>query len=99
MRSKQQHVCKVMNQYMINTNRKWILSQGIDFGFLKENIRAIQEKVWCSYPLPYIFKAFSDEHLSFIIHVVKVIYFMSILLFLDKISLVQIKHKTTAADI
>jgi len=30
---------------------------------------------------------------------VKVIQFMSILLFLDKSSLVQIKHKTTAADI
>jgi hypothetical protein len=24
MRAKQQHVCKEMNQYMINTNRKWI---------------------------------------------------------------------------
>jgi hypothetical protein len=30
MRAKQQHVCKVMNQYMINTNRKWILSFGIE---------------------------------------------------------------------
>jgi hypothetical protein len=24
MRDKQQHVCKEMNQYMINTNWKWI---------------------------------------------------------------------------
>ena len=29
MRAKQQHVCKEMNQYMINTNRKLILSFGI----------------------------------------------------------------------
>ena len=28
MRAKQQHVCKEMDQYMINTNRKWILSFG-----------------------------------------------------------------------
>jgi hypothetical protein len=31
MRAKQQHVCKEMNQYMINTNRKWILSFGIEW--------------------------------------------------------------------
>ena len=31
MRAKQQHVCKEMNQYTINTNRKWILSFGIDW--------------------------------------------------------------------
>jgi hypothetical protein len=31
IRAKQQHVCKVMNQYMINTNRKWILSFGIEW--------------------------------------------------------------------
>jgi hypothetical protein len=31
MRAKQQHVCKEMNQYMINANRKWILSFGIEW--------------------------------------------------------------------
>jgi hypothetical protein len=31
MWTKQQHVCKEMNQYMINTNRKWILSFGIEW--------------------------------------------------------------------
>jgi hypothetical protein len=31
MRAKQQHVCKEMNHYMINTNRKWILSFGIEW--------------------------------------------------------------------
>ena len=31
IRAKQQHVCKEMNQYMINTNRKWILSFGIEW--------------------------------------------------------------------
>jgi hypothetical protein len=31
MRVKQQHVCKEMNQYMINTKRKWILSFGIEW--------------------------------------------------------------------
>ena len=28
---KEQHVCKEMNQYMINANRKWILSFGIEW--------------------------------------------------------------------
>ena len=32
-RAKQQHVCKEMNQYMINTNRKWILSFGIEWTY------------------------------------------------------------------
>jgi len=31
MRAKQQHVCKEMNQYMINTNRKWSISFGIEW--------------------------------------------------------------------
>jgi hypothetical protein len=32
MRAKQQHVCKeMMNQYIINTNRKWILSFDIEW--------------------------------------------------------------------
>jgi hypothetical protein len=31
MRAKQQHVCKEMHQYMITTNRKWILSFGIEW--------------------------------------------------------------------
>jgi hypothetical protein len=30
MRAKQQHVSKEMNQYVINANRKWILSFGIE---------------------------------------------------------------------
>ena len=30
MPAKQHHVCKEMNQYTINTNRKWILSFGIE---------------------------------------------------------------------
>jgi hypothetical protein len=33
MRAKQQHVCKEMYQYMINTNRKWILSFGIEWTY------------------------------------------------------------------
>jgi hypothetical protein len=31
MRAKQQHVWQEMNQYMINANRKWILSFGIEW--------------------------------------------------------------------
>jgi hypothetical protein len=31
MLAKQQHVRKEMNQYMINTNSKWILSSGIEW--------------------------------------------------------------------
>ena len=31
MRAKQQHVCKEMNQYIIITNREWILSFGIEW--------------------------------------------------------------------
>jgi predicted nucleic acid-binding Zn ribbon protein len=31
MRAEQQHVCKEMNQYIINTNRKWIRSFGIEW--------------------------------------------------------------------
>ena len=31
MRAKQQHVCKEMNQYTNNTNRKWILSFSIEW--------------------------------------------------------------------
>ena len=31
IRAKHQHVCKEMNQYTINANRKWILSFGIDW--------------------------------------------------------------------
>lgn len=46
-----------------NEHPKLHTRQDIDFGFLKENIRAIQEKVWCC-PSPYIFKAFNDERLS-----------------------------------
>ena len=33
MPPKPEHVCKEMNQYMINTNRKWILSFGIDIQY------------------------------------------------------------------
>jgi hypothetical protein len=39
MRAKQQHVCKEMNQYMINTNRKWILS--LLYGFLSNFLGVI----------------------------------------------------------
>jgi hypothetical protein len=35
--SKQQHVCKEMNQYMINTNRIWILSFGIELEWSTRN--------------------------------------------------------------
>jgi len=31
MQAKQQHVCKEMNQYTNNTNRKWILSFSIEW--------------------------------------------------------------------
>ena len=31
MRAKQQHVCKEMNQYTNNTNRKWFLSFSIEW--------------------------------------------------------------------
>jgi hypothetical protein len=31
MRAKQQHVCKEMNQYTNNTNRKWFLSFSTEF--------------------------------------------------------------------
>jgi hypothetical protein len=31
IRAKQQHVCKEINEYMINTNWKWILSFGIEW--------------------------------------------------------------------
>ena len=31
MRAKQQHVCKEMNQYTCNTNRKWFLSFSIEW--------------------------------------------------------------------
>jgi hypothetical protein len=31
MRAKQQHVCKKMNQYTNNTNRKWFLSFSIEW--------------------------------------------------------------------
>ena len=31
MRAKQQHVCKGMNQYTSNTNRKWFLSFSIEW--------------------------------------------------------------------
>jgi hypothetical protein len=31
MRAKQQHVCKEMNQYTSNTNRKWFLSFSIEW--------------------------------------------------------------------
>jgi hypothetical protein len=36
MRAKQQHVCKEMNQHMINTNRKWIVSVVSD---VRERVR------------------------------------------------------------
>jgi hypothetical protein len=36
MRAKQQHVCKEMKEYMINTNRKWIISFGIEWSEVQE---------------------------------------------------------------
>jgi hypothetical protein len=58
MRAKQQHVCNEMNQYMINTNRKWILRFGIEWTyeecltivhFLNKLIVSCKEAVRCPF--------------------------------------------------
>ena len=43
MRAKQQHVCKEMNKYTINTNRKWILSFSIEWTIARPSCLAPKE--------------------------------------------------------